>query len=656
MSMPLTLKVFKGDSLVGSKEFSRDIIKIGRLSSAHLCLDDEKVSRIHSVIEVSQDNQISIIDMGSAEGTFVNGTRVNKGALAQGDEIRIGGVRLVLEILQPQAMAPPPAAVAAVPAIAAAVAAAPALAPELAPRAPAVAVVASSVAAAPAPTLARAAARPPPPPPMDEAPVSEGVYGLSRKSTQSIPVSPAIKDAGRTEGVEFRLFWDTTLVGSTFQERPAELLIGDTDRCAFQVPADKLPVPEFPVVTAKGERAFLIFDRTMEGELELGGFPPKRLSELVTARSASTADRPKGCFQVELPAGSFAWVQIGALRAEVTRKPVPRKALAPFWRTIDYQWLNTLLLMAFGMLAFVIAAVNFPIDTDTTADDLFRNHSAMAKFIVKPPEKSHSAWVERLKAAGKKGGEGDPGEMAEKHKGKEGKMGKKAAPVRNARSAPKAIDINAKEQVKASGLLRAMGAGGGLSTILGSGGLGGDLRGAIGNMFGPTVGDAQGLGGLGLRGTGQGGSGVGNPIGVGDIGTKGRGGGLAGYGSGMGIGSLGHKKQMSDIAISSGNPTVEGSLDKELIRRVINAHRNQVRFCYESELVRHPGMNGKVTVKFIIGANGLVQKSGLDASTLGNGNVEGCIVSRVTQWEFQKPKGGGIVVVSYPFLLKESGE
>src|SRR5262249_20314935 len=148
-------------------------------------------------------------------------------------------------------------------------------------------------------------------------------------------------------------------------------------------------------------------------------------------------------------------------------------------------------------LAFVISAVNFPIDTDTIADDLFRNHSAMAKFIVKPPEKSHSAWVERLKNAGKKGGDGDPGEMAEKHKGKEGKMGKKTAPVRNARSAPKAIDINAKEQVKSSGLLRAMGAGGGLSTILGSGGLGGDLRGAIGNMFGPTVGDAQGLGGLG---------------------------------------------------------------------------------------------------------------------------------------------------------------
>ena len=53
VAVPLTLKVFKGDALVAAKDYDRDIIKIGRLSSAHLCLDDEKVSRIHSVIEVA---------------------------------------------------------------------------------------------------------------------------------------------------------------------------------------------------------------------------------------------------------------------------------------------------------------------------------------------------------------------------------------------------------------------------------------------------------------------------------------------------------------------------------------------------------------------------------------------------------------------------
>src|SRR5512133_3848319 len=97
MANPITLKVFRGDELVRTEQFTREIIKIGRLASAHLCLDDEKISRIHSVIEVSPDGGISIIDMGSAEGTFVNGKKVSRGALKPGDQITLGGLRIVLE-------------------------------------------------------------------------------------------------------------------------------------------------------------------------------------------------------------------------------------------------------------------------------------------------------------------------------------------------------------------------------------------------------------------------------------------------------------------------------------------------------------------------------------------------------------------------------
>ena len=96
MAIPLTLKVFKGDALVAAKDYDRDIIKIGRLASAHLCLEDEKVSRIHSVIDAT-DGKLSITDMGSMEGTYVNGKKVNKSALAWGDEIRLGSTRIVVE-------------------------------------------------------------------------------------------------------------------------------------------------------------------------------------------------------------------------------------------------------------------------------------------------------------------------------------------------------------------------------------------------------------------------------------------------------------------------------------------------------------------------------------------------------------------------------
>src|SRR5512138_3713811 len=97
MPTPITLKVFRGDELIRTEQFTREIIKIGRLASAHLCLDDEKISRIHSVIEVSPDGAVSIIDMGSAEGTFVNGKKVSRGALKPGDQITLGGLRIVLE-------------------------------------------------------------------------------------------------------------------------------------------------------------------------------------------------------------------------------------------------------------------------------------------------------------------------------------------------------------------------------------------------------------------------------------------------------------------------------------------------------------------------------------------------------------------------------
>src|SRR5712692_8948590 len=96
MAVPITIKVYKGDQLVATKDYDRDIIKIGRLSSAHLCLDDDKVSRIHSVIEVGDDGALSIIDMGSVEGTHVNGKRVNKGTIAFGDEIRVGNTVIKL--------------------------------------------------------------------------------------------------------------------------------------------------------------------------------------------------------------------------------------------------------------------------------------------------------------------------------------------------------------------------------------------------------------------------------------------------------------------------------------------------------------------------------------------------------------------------------
>src|SRR5690606_11164354 len=120
----------------------------------------------------------------------------------------------------------------------------------------------------------------------------------------------------------------------------------------------------------------------------------------------------------------------------------------------------------------------------------------------------------------------------------------------------------------------------------------------------------------GLRGTGAGGGGVGDTIGIGGIGTKGRGGGMGKYGEGVGLG-MGGKKGV-DIGITSSDPVVMGSVDKELIRQVIHRNRGQIRYCYESQLTRYPKLAGKVAIKFVITAQGTVASSVVSQSTANN--------------------------------------
>src|SRR5439155_1237007 len=98
--VPLTFRIFKGDQLVREERLSLSVIKLGKVPSAHLKLDDETVSRMHAIIEVNGPGDVSIIDLGSTKGTFVNGQKVNKAKLQSGDTIVVGETRIELSIAQ----------------------------------------------------------------------------------------------------------------------------------------------------------------------------------------------------------------------------------------------------------------------------------------------------------------------------------------------------------------------------------------------------------------------------------------------------------------------------------------------------------------------------------------------------------------------------
>ncbi|MBN2362131.1 MAG: FHA domain-containing protein [Deltaproteobacteria bacterium] len=69
--------------------FSDREIIIGRSSDLDMVLVEDMVSRKHAKI-VTQGEQVYIMDLGSTNGTFVNGERIKKSRLKEGDRILIG--------------------------------------------------------------------------------------------------------------------------------------------------------------------------------------------------------------------------------------------------------------------------------------------------------------------------------------------------------------------------------------------------------------------------------------------------------------------------------------------------------------------------------------------------------------------------------------
>ena len=96
-----------------------------------------------------------------------------------------------------------------------------------------------------------------------------------------------------------------------------------------------------------------------------------------------------------------------------------------------------------------------------------------------------------------------------------------------------------------------------------------------------------------------------------------------------------------------------GVVDEDQIREVVGEHRGEIRTCYETALAKNSGLHGKIVIDFTIGREGSVteQNIALAATTLLDTEVQQCIVRSVAGWRFERPTGGGVVHVSYPFLF-----
>jgi pSer/pThr/pTyr-binding forkhead associated (FHA) protein len=76
-------------------ELNDSATTFGRSGDSGILLDDVSVSRHHGVFTRTASGRVTVRDLNSLNGTYVNGARVDETVLRNGDEIQIGKFKLI---------------------------------------------------------------------------------------------------------------------------------------------------------------------------------------------------------------------------------------------------------------------------------------------------------------------------------------------------------------------------------------------------------------------------------------------------------------------------------------------------------------------------------------------------------------------------------
>ncbi len=686
-SATIVLKVFSGAECIATHRVSRELVKIGRLATSHVRLDDDSIARMHAVLEVGE-REVRLVDLGSHTGTLVNGVPVDRSAAIQaGDRIEVGPYTMLVDVEHAAALAP------AVPG------AAPALATEVRAERP------STPPFVRMPEVELESA----------APVAEVIgtwrgrvhdvqhigQGAARRTDASAWIAlgallvcggagvfaheisqdwSSYQATARTAAEQGRPIPDApgwglgglglglALMGlaplafglTRRNDKPrTSYVLGESPRASFPVAASTLAGATAFTLVRRGEHGIALrYTDGMAGDVTVDG----TTMDLREATALGRARFDGDAFELPLVAGAHAKVGFGDHLFHVRAVP-PGRVLAgkqeadkPFW-------------IASGGAAAVIggvivlsqlipeAAADFSYD-ESLADNRFVGYIQQPDDEPEPPptEAEHE-------------GEAQGGKQGSRTAGPEGKMGdprsKKSGNIYAMKGPKTAVPQLARNfdpdmAARNAGLLGLIQQDQGhfLSSPDGAAfAIGNDDEDVWGNMTGTTIGESYGLGGMGLAGTGRGGGCEGSNCGIiglgrvgtiGDFGKNGRGGGYN-HGDGGGTKFDGRGTRVPKVRIA--NVETSPGIDKEIIRRVIRSHLMEVRGCYNQGLVRDPNLNGRVAIQFTIGSTGSVAAAVVAETSLDDAGVGNCVAKSVKRWKFPKPDNGGSTIVTYPFVL-----
>ena len=364
VQIPLSFQIFRNNQLIRTEKLIiSEQIRIGKVSSANLKLEEEGVSRMHAEVSVSGDNQIHIIDLGSQKGTFVNGQKVQKQQLRSGDEIKIGDVKLILTIRQP-----------------------------LQEQVAVAAVKSVEVPRYAAPRYVMA--------PLD----------LSQVEQQG------------TLSAEVQLVFQGAPLQVLNLNPARTLFVGDAEGCEFFVPSAVLGASKLPVVFVEEQSSAFsfCFGASSEGSVSFDGGKKVTLSDLIAAGEAKALVGFAGVYSVKMSRAANCSIELS------NGTEIKVRAVASAKKVVAKGKLDIPILGYTGgsaVSAALALALIFNISPDARSLDIsqFKSASEMVSFKVQPPEEKKDevpAWLTKDQSAA------PVGEKGKAHKGPEGKMGK----------------------------------------------------------------------------------------------------------------------------------------------------------------------------------------------------------------------------------------
>jgi hypothetical protein len=108
-----------------------------------------------------------------------------------------------------------------------------------------------------------------------------------------------------------------------------------------------------------------------------------------------------------------------------------------------------------------------------------------------------------------------------------------------------------------------------------------------------------------------------------------------------------------ELVTAYDHPPPKRTLGKEEIRAVVDAHLSEVRACYDAAASQ--AHSGQLTLRFVIAAGGEVPRARVVEDGLGSPSAACCVVAKLRSWHFPAPPDGGVVPVTYPFVLHFGG-